>query len=82
MPKLQDETIRCPECGKLQSKRNYIEECCWNCGSIRKLQEVIREATYRRPFGDVDRQTIPEADREMVEETDIDESQIKKMSEL
>ncbi|QGH73084.1 MAG: DNA repair helicase [Podoviridae sp. ctviO18] len=78
--KLKDETTQCPRCGKPQSKRQYEEYCCWDCGSTAPLPKP--QPSPKRDMGT----DSSAGDSEVVNDTifrgEVDESKIKKMSEL
>lgn len=70
--KFNDEIISCPNCGKKQSKIQYIEECCWECGSITPIQP------YTWP---ISASTEPEALPDQEDWQNDIEAKIKKMSD-
>lgn len=67
------ELIKCPNsvCGAIQSRAEYLEHCCWKCGSILPLpgpMQISAEPMQRRV--------------EPIESDTFDESKIKKMTEI
>lgn len=82
MARPRDSIINCPRCGKPQSRYKYETECCWDCGSVAPLPppSVRNPVRFDSEFQDV--ATDVEVGTDDTGTEAVDESGIKKMSEL
>lgn len=86
MPRPPIELIRCPDCGKVQSRDEYERFCCWSCGCFRPLStpsvlHELRPSDESLPVGQDESVGVTGPGEAGAEEY-VDESRIKKMSEL
>ncbi len=86
--KRPDELINCPQCGKPQSRNQYEDECCWDCGCIRPLPARASGILYpvRLDNGlqdvELDEATASHPPAETGPEEHVDERRIRKMRDI